>query len=448
LLWDAATGAPRGTLDLGAHNVATAPPAFSADGRLLAAADADDNAIRVFDVASEQPISEPLAYHAASAAPTVFLADGRLVTAGADEAAVWQLDALARPLETIVNSNRGGPLGTVSGALGQFTPDGTELITVGFADHRVLAWDTETGAPHGDLLGGQIATVGRIDFSPDAKTIVAAGLDGTFTLWDRIGARKLATVKTGQTGLVGVAWDPHAPTVVTSGAPGSVLFWDVSHPRHPVEQPRRALTALAGFPHFSPDGRFIVIVGGGPPATSATVFDVATGRKLLDFGGGATLPQVSFTPDSAILAAVIGQFNSTGEVALWDTTTWHRRATLTLPYSPGGIAFINDGTRFVTPSILPAIGRIDLWDTATLQPVGEPLTAPTTESLFSNADPRGTKIAIGSYSGITTVLDVDPRSWERAACRLAGRNLTRTEWKQYVPGQSYRRTCPQWPAGR
>jgi WD40 repeat protein len=448
LLWDAATGAQRGTLDLGAHGVASAPPVFSADGRLLAAANADDNAIRVFDIASEQPISEPLAFHAASAAPMTFLPAGRLVTAGANEAAVWQLETLARPLETIVNGNHGETVGTVSAALGQFTPDGTEVITVGFADHRVLAWDAVTGAPHGDLLGGQIATVGRIDFSPDAKTIVSAGLDGTFTLWDRTVERRLATVATGQTGLVGVAWDPNRPVVVTTGAPGSVLFWDVSNPRHPVEQRRRALTAPAGFPTFSPDGRFLVIVGGGPPATSATVFDVATGHKVLDFGGGATLPQVSFTPDSATLAAVMGQFNSTGKVVLWDTSTWHRRATLILPYSPGGIAFINGGTRFATPSILPAIGRIDLWDTATLQPVGEPLTAPTTESLFSNADARGSKIAIGSYSGITTVLDVNPRSWQRAACRLAGRNLTRTEWKQYVPGQSYRKTCPQWPAGR
>ena len=151
---------------------------------------------------------------------------------------------------------------------------------------------------------------------------------------------------------------------------------------------------------------------------------------------------------AAILAAAIGQSNITGEVVLWDTTTWHRRATLTLPYSPAGLAFINGGARFATPSILPAIGRIDLWDTATLQPVGEPLTAPTTESLFAIADARGTKIAIGSYSGITTVLDVDPRSWQRAACRLAGRNLTRTEWRQYVHGQAYRKTCPHWPAGR
>jgi hypothetical protein len=33
------------------------------------------------------------------------------------------------------------------------------------------------------------------------------------------------------------------------------------------------------------------------------------------------------------------------------------------------------------------------------------------------------------------------------ACHLAGRNLTRAEWNQYLPGQPYQTTCPQWPAG-
>jgi WD40 repeat protein len=41
-----------------------------------------------------------------------------------------------------------------------------------------------------------------------------------------------------------------------------------------------------------------------------------------------------------------------------------------------------------------------------------------------------------------------PSEWVRAACRIAGRNLTRTEWKQIVGGKvPYRRTCAEWPAG-
>jgi len=42
--------------------------------------------------------------------------------------------------------------------------------------------------------------------------------------------------------------------------------------------------------------------------------------------------------------------------------------------------------------------------------------------------------------------DLRPASWEAKACALAGRNLTRDEWGQFVVGD-YRRTCPQWPEG-
>lgn len=33
-------------------------------------------------------------------------------------------------------------------------------------------------------------------------------------------------------------------------------------------------------------------------------------------------------------------------------------------------------------------------------------------------------------------------------CRTAGRNLTRSEWRQLLPGDPYRTTCDEWPAGR
>jgi hypothetical protein len=33
------------------------------------------------------------------------------------------------------------------------------------------------------------------------------------------------------------------------------------------------------------------------------------------------------------------------------------------------------------------------------------------------------------------------------ACRLAGRNLTREEWSQYLGGEPYRKTCPDFPEG-
>ena len=44
--------------------------------------------------------------------------------------------------------------------------------------------------------------------------------------------------------------------------------------------------------------------------------------------------------------------------------------------------------------------------------------------------------------------DVDPAVWRRRACAIVGRNLTREEWRLYLPsGTPYRATCSEWPTG-
>ena len=44
--------------------------------------------------------------------------------------------------------------------------------------------------------------------------------------------------------------------------------------------------------------------------------------------------------------------------------------------------------------------------------------------------------------------DLDPAVWRVRACEAAGRNLTRDEWKNFLPeGEPYHATCPQYPAG-
>ena len=44
--------------------------------------------------------------------------------------------------------------------------------------------------------------------------------------------------------------------------------------------------------------------------------------------------------------------------------------------------------------------------------------------------------------------DVDPAVWRQRACAIVGRNLSREEWKLYLPpGTPYRATCSEWPTG-
>ena len=41
--------------------------------------------------------------------------------------------------------------------------------------------------------------------------------------------------------------------------------------------------------------------------------------------------------------------------------------------------------------------------------------------------------------------DVDLESWQRIAGRIANRNFTRDEWRQYFPDKPYRLTFPDLP---
>ena len=58
----------------------------------------------------------------------------------------------------------------------------------------------------------------------------------------------------------------------------------------------------------------------------------------------------------------------------------------------------------------------------------------------------GSGLAIPSPEGVQ-IWDLEPGHWADAACRLAGRNLTREEWDTNIGDLApYRATCPAFPA--
>jgi WD40 repeat protein len=96
-------------------------------------------------------------------------------------------------------------------------------------------------------------------------------------------------------------------------------------------------------------------------------------------------------------------------------------------------------------------GTIVLFDVASRQQLGDPLAAHH-GTVFSVAFAAGgTRLVSAGNDGRVLLWNVEPWASEQAlqdrACDLVGRNLTRSEWKLFLPGKSYRRTCDQWPAG-
>lgn len=58
----------------------------------------------------------------------------------------------------------------------------------------------------------------------------------------------------------------------------------------------------------------------------------------------------------------------------------------------------------------------------------------------------GQAIEVNTRLGVS-VWSIDPATLADAACSLAGRNLTQTEWETYLGHLGpYRETCPQFPS--
>lgn len=70
---------------------------------------------------------------------------------------------------------------------------------------------------------------------------------------------------------------------------------------------------------------------------------------------------------------------------------------------------------------------VSLYDIATGTRIGDPIPTDAPFSYPGFVRPDGDAVAVTTRQGVA-VWDIDPAHLAQAACRLAGRNLTPTEW--------------------
>jgi DNA-binding SARP family transcriptional activator/WD40 repeat protein len=132
-----------------------------------------------------------------------------------------------------------------------------------------------------------------------------------------------------------------------------------------------------------------------------------------------------------------------GEIREYDPDT--REPVATIPGARGfvtGLAFSSDGQRLVSSV---ADGSVLLYDTDAWTRLGAiPVESPGIQEGWLRPD--GRVVAVNGRLGLAE-WTLEPDELGAAACRLAGRNLTTTEWTTYMGDEPYRRTCPDYPAG-
>jgi WD40 repeat protein len=170
--------------------------------------------------------------------------------------------------------------------------------------------------------------------------------------------------------------------------------------------------------------------------------DLAAGSEALPDHGNAVLA-IAFSPDSRTLAA--GGLD--GTVRLWQVGDAIGQPAVLPGHGTGisSMAFRPDGK---VVAVGASRGLVQLW------PLDKPDAAPivladTMDAIHAVAfDADGQAVAVGSGDGQVLVWTLDAERLSKLVCQVVERNLTLTEWRQFMGADTpYRPTCPDLPDG-
>jgi WD40 repeat protein len=409
--------------------------AFSPDATRLAAA--TGRAIALLDLRTRKALPVQLAADTGTVNSVAFSPNGQTLVSASDDGTAIVWDARRDPRSTQLTAP--GPSAT---ALAE-AANGTFAAARG---PDVLVWKN-TADRVADTIGSG-ALLLDLNLSDDGKTLAASTQSGDVVVASLPGgqARTLRPRSANVTEpVVAVALSRDGKLLASSLQNGQVLLELAS-----ASKLGAALPSDSSHPPFaldlalSPDDR--TLAAGRTDGTIA-LWDVAN-RKLLGrpFGAqGQEIRSVSFSPDGSLLAST----NAQNLIKLWDV---HKHTAAGEPFQANAdltaVRFSPDGRLIAAGT---TTGTVLLFDVASRRLLGEPLSGHngTVFSITFTAD--GTHLVSAGRDGRVLLWNIEPWVKEDAllshACNVVGRNLTRSEWNLFLPGKSYRRTCPQWPAG-
>jgi RNA polymerase sigma factor (sigma-70 family) len=312
--------------------------AFSADGRLLAAA--DGHGVTLWETKTGRWVHDFGQTYCVDA--LAFAPDGKRVVTGAG-----YTDTIARLWDPFSGKQTGQLRGHAWGIqVAAFAADG-KLVATGSQDVTIRLWDPATGREV-RRLDAKDGMIYAMDFSPDGRTLAAGGRRKAVHLWDVATGRELRAFDNPGGQVLRLAFSPDGKRIATRGIDEKcVRLWDVEGGK----EIRQLAGPAAGCPSlvFTPDGRTLAA---GSDDAVVHLWDVDTGKERAAFGeptpAGNRVLSVALSPDGRTVAAGYDDH----AVRLWEMASGrervryrgHRGAITSLAFSADGLLLASGGT--------------------------------------------------------------------------------------------------------
>jgi WD40 repeat protein len=314
------------------------------------------------------------------------------------------------------------------------SPDGT-VLAVGQADGTVALVDALTLRMVSRFAAVPRGPVRSVAYVPRTGLLAVGGDHGFLALTDPRSGRIVTTLP-GHDGTVLTPSFSADGQLMASVAAGDRVLLRSLRAGRPTGRPRVYIqpTQISGPTDvsLSPDGRTMAVTS----ALGVDIVDTATLRRRTQLAGAATMRSLAhFTPDGRFLVAG----STDGWARLWSTRTWqpvtpklggHTGEVLWASTSPDGRMLATGGTD----------GTIRLFDLGAHQTIGALLPGLPNRPLAPLFTPDGHVLAV-TNAGRAYRWDIRPSAWNRRACVVAGRPLTRAEWSELVGERRYRPAC-------